>query len=116
MKKKILIGAFLVLVVAWFVISNVFMTKYTGTFNLSDGKEWTSISWEVKEGEADKFSAKLSDPKKIEVSYNGDYDLLVNMTLGNENGDSAVYELHAYSDWDPGLDTTTVISDFTKIQ
>lgn len=97
MKKSklstVLILVIVILAAGWLVAANVFFGKFTGSFHLTDGHAWTDISYEVKSGEADKFSAQLTDPDCIEVKYDGEEDLMAEITLRDDAGETGNYEL-----------------------
>ena len=110
--RKIAIALLLAAIVAWFIFSNVFMVKYSGTFHMHDGHEWTKLEWEVLEGDADKLTASLSSPDTLEVKYDGDYDLEVDFFMTDINGESATYRLSAYQEWNNATDGWDMQSDF----
>lgn len=115
MKKILLAVAAVIAIVAVFVIANSAGASYTGTFRLTDGHEWETISSFVTEGDADKFTAELAGHNKIKVTYDGDYDLFAVITLGDNTGTVADYELRLYKEWDINGETTEIVSDLNKI-
>lgn len=116
MKKKILIAVVLVAIVAWFVIGNVFMKNYTGTFHLDKNHAWEITNYAVQEGDEDKFDVKISDGNKLKVTYDGEYELSAIITLRNELGETTNYKLRLYKRNDITNDTWVVEADFNKIE
>lgn len=115
MKKKLIAAAVVLAAAAWLVISNVFLKGYTGTFRLDGGGEWTKVSWTVRTGDADSFSAKLDGPGTLKVSYDGDYEFRAELTLSDASGAEAHYELRLYSDMDMESDSRVIRDELTRI-
>lgn len=112
-KSKLLIVVLIVAVIAWFAASNVFFSKYSGTFYLSE--EYTSVAWTVLEGEGEKFQAKLDSPKKLTVTYNGTEDLRVSFSMVSPGREEAIYELVLANQYDSASEDWRMTPDFTKI-
>lgn len=115
MKKKIWIIIALVAIIAWFVISNVFMTGYTGTFSLNNDHTWTMKEYTVLEGDGGKFDARITDGNKLKVSYDGDYELKAEIILKNEFDETVFYELRLYKQPDFTNDTWEICAELNKV-
>lgn len=113
--KKILIGVGALAVIAWFVIANVFMTKYTGTFHMKDGGNWTKVTAEIEEGDADKFTAEMKDGQTLKVSYDGKFELRAVLTFTDGNGKTARYSLWVYQAHAAGEDGLETRTSFERI-
>ena len=92
---------FLILIIALFVVGNVFFHGYTDTIGLSDGKEWSQISYKVTAGEEDKFKAELASPKKIKIIYKGrdTSDVQALITLRDDAGSKYTYSYRIYEEY-----------------
>ena len=115
-KKNILIvAAVLIAVIAWFVISNTLLKGHEATIILHDG-DWTTVSWSVREGDADRFTAELTPPRRLKVRYTGEGDLTAAFTLGDSAGNFQDYTLRIYREPDLTADTYTVRTDFIRAE
>lgn len=114
--KKVIPVVLIALVIAGAIIAVFLFGTSSATFYLNDGHEWSDVSYEVTEGEADKFAAELEEPQKLKVSYDGDFDLHVTFTLSDTQGETACYELHMYNRRDSVQEVDEVITDFWPVQ
>lgn len=114
--KKIIPVVLIGLVIAGAIIAVSLFGTCSATFHLNDGHEWTDVSFEVTEGEADKLTASMEGPQELKVTYDGDSDLHARFTLSNAQGESACYELHMYHRWDSAQDKDEVVTDFWPLQ
>lgn len=115
LNKKGIIILLLVVIAAWLVFSNIGLSGFSGTFNLRDEREWTGMTYSVKEGDADKFSAELAGPHKIKVKYNGTYEFRAEITLESATGETAQYELRLDQVHDLSTDSWQIESDLNEI-
>lgn len=115
-KKTVILIAVIVLAAAWFIIGNTILKGYSGTFALHDGHDWTEVEWKVLEGDAGRLSVKMEKTNKLKVKYDGEWDLVVKLFFSNAAGESAVYELHIYEEWDLANDNWQTVSDLTLIE
>ena len=114
--KKVIPIVLLSLAVAWIIIANVFLVKYSSTFYLTDGQEWTSVNYEVSEGETDKFTAELTGAQKLKVTYDGSFNLRATINLSNAQGETASYELYVSEQWNAVQERNEVVGDFIRVQ
>lgn len=116
MNRKIMAAVAAAAVAAWFIIFNTVLSGYSGTYHLHDGHEWTQLSWEVLNGDADQFTAELAGPQKLKVSYKGEYELAVLLTLKDNAGNSSCYELKLFEETVPPDNTLEVQTEFTLLE
>lgn len=114
-KNTLLILLLLVAVAAWLVISNTLLKGHSATFRLDD-QDWKTITYTVRQGDADRFRAELADARYLKVKYDGALDLIVDITLNDGAETSRDYVLHMYEAFEAGDDTATVRSELVKAE
>lgn len=115
--RNLVIILIMAAIVAWLVLANSsLLGGYTGTFYLHDDMEWTEISYDLSEGNADKFTAVLDGPQKIKVEYKGKWPVRAAVTLKDKKRNKAMYDLYLHEEPEAGSSDLRLEVDFNKIE
>lgn len=97
MKKTGIVALALVMVII--VVSLSSCARFSLTTWI-DGDNWTSVKWEVTEGDDSTLTMKISNGNKLNITYDSDQDLRAIVTFSADDGSYVVYSMYLYEEYD----------------